>query len=202
LDVDIGDLGIELVSIPNPWWYCIGPQFEFCLDDFALPFRILGISLIQFLVWLCKTDEIEFWSLPIRLLSTHMVPSRSGSHGATSNHRESAALEMRFAIAGGGRHGGARTHRIGVGSPKGMALSSTDGAWKVGVLVGGADAWRGGRFTRRRRRGRRSGLADGRTAGSPVDGGVEGDAGSPTDEAWEMWRARRQTEAWRGRCPC
>jgi hypothetical protein len=65
LDVDIGDLGIELVSIPNPWWYCIRPQFEFCcLDDFALPFRILGISLIQFLVWLCKTNEIEFWSLP------------------------------------------------------------------------------------------------------------------------------------------
>jgi hypothetical protein len=50
LDVDIGDLGIELVLIPNQQWYYIGCQIEFdCLDDYELSFGILGSMPIQFL---------------------------------------------------------------------------------------------------------------------------------------------------------
>lgn len=52
LDVDIGDLDIELVSIPNQPWHYIEPQFEFCcLDNYAVPFGILENIPIQFMKW-------------------------------------------------------------------------------------------------------------------------------------------------------
>jgi hypothetical protein len=54
LDIDIRDLSIELVSLPNrSYIYCIELQFEFhCLDDFVLPSEIHGNIPIQFMLWM------------------------------------------------------------------------------------------------------------------------------------------------------
>jgi hypothetical protein len=62
LDVDIEKVGIELISISNLPWYCIGPQFEFYyLDEYALPFGIFATNPFPFLVWIVEGIKIEFY---------------------------------------------------------------------------------------------------------------------------------------------
>jgi hypothetical protein len=62
LRLDVEKVGVELISISNLPWYCIGPQLEFyCLDEYALPFGIFVTNPFPFSVWMPEGIKIEFY---------------------------------------------------------------------------------------------------------------------------------------------